>query len=75
MGGSQQEIQESYGIIVPRPGALRIRKPSLDSLFRLWTNEAVWDSGHWGVEKERQRQFSQHFKKTPQDSEITPNLL
>lgn len=48
-----------------RPGALRIRKPSLDSLFRLWTNKAVWESGHWGVQKEIQRQFSQYFKKHP----------
>lgn len=55
--GSQQEIQESHGIIVPRPGALRIRKPSLDSLFRLWTNKAVWESGHWACRKRYRDNF------------------
>lgn len=52
MGVWQQEIQESRGIIiVPRPDALGMRKPFMDSLFRWWTNEGVCGD----EESERQR--------------------
>ena len=48
MGGSQQEIQESRGIIiVPNSAVLGIRKPFVESQFRLWTH------GGWGMKRKR----------------------
>lgn len=53
MGGSQQEIQESRGIIiVPNSAVLGIRKPFVESQFRLWTHGGV---GHEEKEGDRDR--------------------